>query len=229
MPKLLLPLLIVIGVFPLAMPFDFSSKAPSFLASVRPLAVPIVEVTTTETGTTVAGAFANFCTTSSINEKKHYWLTAAHCVEGEGQKFYVMGEEVQVIVRDVGNDIAIVSTPQASLRGLPLAKKSPVLGDFVQLGGHPLGWPTISLITGTVMNLQVNPFPEKWPHEHMIVQSVVAPGASGSPVVNSRGEIVSVVQIGFAISSPYGEPTFGPVMGGSLFSSLEKYRGYWEM
>jgi len=62
----------------------------------------------------------------------------------------------------------------------------------------------------------------------MIVDMRGAPGNSGSAVVNKRGEIVSVVQIGWGVRDAFGNNLFGPVLGGVPFEVLAKYRSYWE-
>src|SRR3990167_4804021 len=144
----------------LLVPSAPTAGVPKFLESVRPLMVPVVEMAVTEQGVIVDGALQNICTVSSINEKRHYWLTAAHCIEQQDFHYYIMGEEVSIVMRDVANDVAILQTSQVSLKALKLAKKGPEMGDIVQVGGHPFGWLYSILATGQVMHPSLQPWPK---------------------------------------------------------------------
>src|SRR3990167_3347798 len=55
-------------------------------------------------------SFQPICSTTSINSEKHYWLTAAHCVVGKGEKFFILEDKAQPLLIDVPNDLAILNT-----------------------------------------------------------------------------------------------------------------------
>ena len=160
------------------------------------------------------------CTVSSINERKHYWITAHHCVEDRNLTYFIDNDVVTVEMRDVRNDLAILSTATAYAPALKLAKKGPTFGDKVTVAGYPLGFGPL-LTQGFVANPSLQITDEKpYDRPFMFVQAAGAPGNSGSPIVNSHNELVSVLQISFG-------RTFGPIMGGATYEILSKYAEYW--
>lgn len=188
------------------------SASHPLLESVRPLSMAGID---DETGQAV---FGNICTVSSINEKRRLWLTAAHCVEGTEAK-YILGEQILVVMRDVTNDIAVLSTPLASLPALKLAQAGPKVEDRVRVTGHPFGYPYPLVTFGWVSSPYVVLSPELPPF--MLIQVTGAPGNSGSPIVNTKNEIVSVLQISWGRS-------FSPMLGGATFQKLVQYASYWQ-
>jgi S1-C subfamily serine protease len=160
----------------------------------------------------------NICTASSINEEKRLWLTAAHCVDGT-EPVYLLGEGVTMVIQDVKADIAIVSTVTAALPALKLATKGPRVEDRIKVAGYPFGFtqPLITLGTVATPSIVLDP---NYP-AFMLIQAAGAPGNSGSPIVNTKHEIVSVLQIGWG-------RTFSPIMGGATFDVLAGYRLYWQ-
>ena len=225
MPRALLAVVLA-ALFFIAAPSTPDAKTPKLLESVRPLAVlVVVKEHNLETGEVkLRGTSTNICTVSSINTKLRYWLTAAHCVANTERKYYIMGEQVKVIMHDVPNDLAILQTATVTLPALKLAKNEPEVGDRVEVAGHPFGWVFPVFTTGIVSAVKGQPWPESedgWNAYWMFISAPGAPGNSGSSVVNSKGEVISVVQMGFMRS-------FSPVMGGVPWDVLVKYRGYWK-
>lgn len=199
---------------------------PSLLESVRPLQIQVEAVTVTRQQGSVVMLVerlaANICTVSSINEKQRYWLTAAHCVEDMELVYYVAGEKATVVMRDVLNDLAILQTPTQTAPALDLAKKGPEVEDRVTVAGYPFGYPDPFLTLGTVANPSTKFTDEPgFDRPFMLFQVAGAPGSSGSPVVNRKGDLVSVIQIGWGRG-------FSPIMGGVTFDVLERYRSYFE-
>lgn len=167
----------------------------------------------------VSATLANICTVTSINEKQHGWLTAAHCVDDDAPR-YIMGEQVRIVLRDVPNDIAFLQTTRVSAPAVPLAATAPAVKDAVCVVGYPLGFTFQVTTLGTVAALSA-PLDPKGP-PYTLFNVTGARGNSGSPILNSAGEIVSVLQIGFSQFS------FSPMVGGVRFDALAAYRGAWE-
>ena len=164
----------------------------------------------------------NICTVNGINQSKHYWLTAAHCVSDLNTKYYVAGAEAYVVMRDTPNDLAIIRTDALTVPALKLAKKGPLMGDFIAVFGFPFGWLDPIYSPGVVMNAKMQPWPEGengWDAYWMLISAQGAPGNSGSAVLNNKDEIVSVVQIGWGRS--------WSVLGSVPFDLLAQYRSYW--
>ena len=201
----------VLGLL-LVVPSISISAGHPLLESVRPLSMVVVKE---DTGEAFMG---NICTVSSINEKRQLWLTAAHCIEGDEPK-YILGEPIEIIMRDVQNDIAVVKTPLAKLPALKLAQRGPKVEDRVKVSGYPLGYAYPFITTGWVANPFVVLDPRFAPF--MIIQVTGAPGNSGSPIVNADNEIISVLQIGWG-------RLFSPMMGGATFQKLVQYASYWQ-
>src|SRR3990167_7965363 len=219
-------LAILVAAMLLVAPATPSADIPKVLDSVRALAVPIEQIGYSTTDgrvrIVVDGGLTNICTVSSINEQKHYWLTAQHCVDDRTLTYFIDGDQGIVVMRDVLNDLAILHTESATAPELKLAPKGPTYADSIYVAGHPFGWPEPLLTIGTVAS-PVNQFTDEegWDRPFMILQLVGAPGNSGSPVVNTSNEVVSVVQIGWGRS-------FSPIMGGVVYDTLAKYKKYWE-
>lgn len=167
---------------------------------------PIAQVVYAEDGTAY---FANVCTASSINQKEHYWLTAYHCVADEGPH-YIAGQPVTYVMKDVPNDLAIVATPVLAAPALKLASKAPITRDSIMVIGHPWGqiFPVVTIGTVAAEKILIEDT-----GYFMFLQVPSAPGGSGSPVLNEKNEIVSVVQRGTSRS-------WGPVLAGALFEKV---------
>src|SRR3990167_10083731 len=130
--KRLLPLLLTGAIALFSFPSFLSSnvRVSKLAESVRPLQVDSAELSEyllLKTGRRVKleAGLINLCSTSYINKNKHYWLTAAHCLEAD-LTYYIDGQKTSLVLIDVQNDIAILSTPISSVvRPLKLAKNAP--------------------------------------------------------------------------------------------------------
>lgn len=160
--------------------------------------------------------FGNVCTATSINVEKHYWLTAEHCVPLD-EKGYVEGHELTVVMRDPTNDVAIFVVPELTIPALPLSNKAPTFGDEVTVIGHPYGIVDPIIVFGKISN----PAAELYKDEvakFMMFDAMIAPGNSGSAVLNAKNQIISVVQIGWARAFSVG--------GGVPYKILTTYINY---
>ena len=165
----------------------------------------------------------NICTATSINSDKHFWLSAAHCFELDsfGPR-YIGGDVVKLIKIDPLNDIAIVQTERAFAPAMRMAKVAPELGDSLMVVGHPFGINLAILTFGSLAHPGTN-LGDPQGKDYMLYTVVAAPGNSGSAVLNLKGEVISVLQIGFG-------RTFAPMVGGSTFEQLRSVTlGYWQM
>lgn len=205
MKKLLLAVFLatVIAVQPV------STAAPAALKSVRPLAMVSEEMLD----------LRNICTVSSINQTLRYWLTAAHCVEGD-DALYIDGDLVREVYVNEDLDIAVVQTSKVSAPALRLASIRPDYLDRVILIGHPFGWGDAIITEGKVANPSTLPPSGIGPDRKvMIVAAVGAPGNSGSAVLNARGEVIGVLQFGWGRS-------FEPMFGAARLEDLQLVKQY---
>ncbi len=130
------------------------------------------------------------CTSFSINERKHYYLTAAHCF---GNTLLVNKQPATVIFRDEVKDVMVLQVPSLKLKAL-----RPALG--VQTGedvgayGYAYGWEFSFLKTGVVASPPVVQLQMFGLRPITLFSFPFIGGMSGGPVVNSDGLVVSVIQ-----------------------------------
>jgi S1-C subfamily serine protease len=173
----------------------------------------------------------NGCTVTSINEGQRYWLTAAHCVdpsEDEGPTIRaIRGEVITPVVVDTKQDIAIVQTGRGA-PALKLAMHPPTVplpgakprDSEVFVLGYPFGLPFLVNVRGQAAAL-AGVLGDDDPKPYALFNLTGAPGNSGSAILNSKGEVVSVLQVGWGRS-------WSPIVGGAVFAELDKYRRYFE-
>ena len=203
------------------LPFSLSatSPLPKVAESVKPL--QIRSLVLSEDATSAELTFRNICTVTSINQKLHLWLTAAHCVASEEDPFAISFEDFTIggftaTVRrvDFSNDLAVLHTKDFFLPALKVATKAPTYGDTMVIWGHPFGAPDLVYVRGFVAAPVFNIFDKQF----LLFSAPIAPGNSGSAVLNARNEVVSVAQVVFAYF-----PAFEPVGGGAPFSVLKEF------
>lgn len=136
---------------------------------------------------------APYCTAFSINADRGYWMTARHCApKGSGETVGLMKQPALTIYSDPAYDIAVVSSLSRS-PALHMAATAPEEGDWVFSSGYgPRGVNEhLAFRRGFVL------FPElQWQsdrNQHMVAALLSAPGDSGSPLVNTAGELVGVL------------------------------------
>ncbi len=137
---------------------------------------------------------SNHCTISSINEKQGYWLTAAHCVDGEPKLYEINGHRAWVIKKNPVLDLAILVTVDWTVPALKLSKDAPKPGDDIGMWGHPLGWDSLMFFKGYVANPS---FTEPGVVEGVpaaLYGLIAAPGNSGSAVLNKHDEMIGCLQ-----------------------------------
>lgn len=181
--------------------------APGYLAAIRPVQY------LGEGGQSLR----NGCTASSINRDEHLWITAFHCV-AEGEMF-IQASPAFLVEGDKTTDIAVISVPNYTAGGqIPLATVGPKWLEHIIIAGHPFGYEDIFVTQGWVAN------PKAFVDgiegvAFMVFNVAAAPGNSGSPVLNLKGEMVSILQIGWSRD-------FSPVSAGAPFANLEWYKRY---
>lgn len=137
--------------------------------------------------------------------KPGYIITANHVVAGE-DSVRVQREDgttifnAKVLWHDPTHDLAAVAIPVEWSNGTsPLAcSYKPKAGDHVEAVGNPMGAlfvHTWGRIAGTQQSVEgmfaKDAILKNWP-EVYLAQIVIAPGNSGGPLFNERGEVVGI-------------------------------------
>ncbi len=157
----------------------------------------------------VRGAIANVdvvgCESGSqgtaflVDEQTAY--TAWHVVEDAAQIALTFDEErveATVIGHNPERDVAVLrlAEPIQGATLLPIAAEQPRVGEEVAAIGHPRGLPlamTVGRVTSMNGDFDFSGTGEDIVENLIQTDSVVAPGSSGGPLVNQRGEAIGVV------------------------------------
>lgn len=156
------------------------ARKASMEQSVRPLQTP-----------SDSGQLVSFCTAFSISEKEGLWATARHCA--------VFAEEMQLTV-SIGGSWAIVvyESPTDDMALFQSGTKAPVLtlsgqepqvGDPITIEGFPYGLFRLIESKGHMAARQE-------PTDNGVsdvLDIAVAPGSSGSPVLNKDGNVIGIL------------------------------------
>lgn len=182
---------------------SISAAAPKILSSITPLQFSASD-----------DSLQNYCTAGKINGEKGLWLTAAHCVDDH---MYMQGKPVFVIDVNEAKDLAVVMSPTAVGTPLQLADRPSDWGGRVETAGYSFGYPKPFYFTGNVAHPGFV-FPGE-DQEFVLYDMPVAGGQSGSPILNNKGKLVGVMQVGFRAE------TFGVVSGGAPFRYVKEFAG----
>lgn len=207
----------------------FSAPKPRVLLSVRPLfgEVPVRPENPFEAldpDAEVKYEIRKICSASSINQAEHLFLTAAHCVSIGDETLeemntldphprFIDGHQASVLKLSGEFDLAILKVEGTNVPALTMQTHDVVFGQKIMIPGFPFDWTEPTIFRGFVANPGFE-FPDSG-KPYMLFDMAAAPGNSGSAVVNARGELVSVLQIGWGRG-------FAPVSGGATYAQMVK-------
>ncbi len=125
----------------------------------------------------------------------HTLITNRHVVEdtSELQVTTYDGRTIAVTAASVAAvaDLAIITTEESIGAGAVLAQEDPVEGDAITVVGYPNGG-QLTTVSGVVLGATGDPLGAAL-GTVLATTAPVAPGSSGSPVLNERGEVVGVI------------------------------------
>jgi serine protease Do len=128
------------------------------------------------------------CSGVVVNADAGYVLTAAHCIQTEGEFNYtVAGRHADVVRYNRVLDLAVLSvklpkgTPQVKV-----AVVAPKTGAAVAVVGYGFGSAELAIQSGIVANAR------ETASERMLVDANLLPGDSGGAIVNEAGELVGI-------------------------------------
>lgn len=115
-------------------------------------------------------------------------LTASHCASEmtRGGQVMVAGKYAHLVKIDYTNDVARLFIPNHGLKPLKIAS-SVDQGDEIWIVGYPLGVGAPIITHGWVGG---------WYKQFIVVSAAATGGNSGSPILNDRNEVVSMLVAG---------------------------------
>lgn len=131
------------------------------------------------------------CTGWSINEKKGYVVTAAHCL---GQYMFADGKHATIVYVNQKADMMVL---QSDVHKPSLVPYDGTIekGDSLLAVGYGEGFdkPLAEVCKVASPDQEVN---DIMPGEHFLIAACpYVPGMSGGPVVNQDGKLISIVQM----------------------------------
>lgn len=161
--------------------------AADWVLLARSLRDSIVEIASTQ------GACTGFVIHSKAkagNEDVDYILTAAHC---DGPELVADLRPTKVKAKDIKNDLMVLEVSDLDRPALRLANTDASIGEEVASYGYgyALDQPFFRVAHISAKNVNIG--------AQVLYHSIDAsfiPGQSGGPVVNDRGEVTMIVQLG---------------------------------
>lgn len=136
------------------------------------------------------------CSGFVIDNERDFVLTAAHC-SAKGEDLYVDLAPAKIRAKDTKNDLMVLEVEGIDRPAMKLANKDPKVGmEVASLGwGYGLNEPLFRLahVSAVGINLRESGDP------YIAIDATFVPGQSGGPVVNEKGEVLMLVQMGTEI------------------------------
>ena len=165
----------------------FAQADVDWVALARIVRASIVEIASD------GGACTGFVINSEVKKEKQdvdYILTAAHC---EGTNLLADLKPAAVKAKDFKNDLMVLEIDNTDRPSLKLAKVDAKVGEEVASYGYgyALDQPLFRMAHVSAKDINIG---ERV--QYQAIDSTFVPGQSGGPVVNRKGEVVLVVQLG---------------------------------
>jgi S1-C subfamily serine protease len=142
------------------------------------------------------------CTAFSVDQARGRFITAGHCATGAVTLGGITFAEID---RDADADLVLLQTNRGSLPALKLGS-APRTGDATIAVGYPLKSPR-PMVLPSMYQGQFDAWDDG--HDFAIFSGNSMPGMSGGPIVNLRGDVVSVVLGGGNPSQAFQNVGFG--------------------
>lgn len=133
---------------------------------------------------------------AAVNKDKEsvdYILTAAHC---DGDSLYADQATAKVVAKDTKKDLLVLEVPDLNRPALVIAQHNPKTGDEVASLGYGWGLERPMFRTAHVSDDKTYIPEDGIGGPLIVIDAQYVPGQSGGPVVNTAGEVVSIVQRG---------------------------------
>lgn len=188
-----------------------TAKSPEILHSIAP-------VTMNPHPDSVAG-----CTATFIGTARKLWLTAGHCIGPIHAFYFVDRHPTQVLAQDVHRDLALLMAIDEYVVPSVEFGERPSVGDQLKVAGFPLSSRSPFYFEGILNNERYSPAMSEGVG-YSFVDVRVGQGMSGGPVIDGKGKLVGVVQIGTCTTPGMFCELTGISPWSELKSFLQKYR-----
>ena len=146
------------------------------------------------------------CTAWTIDSKRYFVLSAAHCYQEVSGVSVVLVDNVpaRLVAKDTKKDLLVLQVPGLDRPALKLAKSNPKIGDVVASYGFGLALERpLFRVTHISDDKLYVPF-EGIGGPFIITDSNFVGGQSGAPVVDLNGDVVMIVQMGSSVGFGLG-------------------------
>lgn len=130
------------------------------------------------------------CSGFVIDNERNYVLTAAHC---DGKDLYADSTPAKIKSKDRKSDLMVLYVEDLNRPALALATIQAQIGEAVGSLGYGWGLQSPMFRLGHVSDTDAE-VPDLEGGPFVLIDAAFVPGQSGCPVVNSKGEVVSIVQ-----------------------------------
>ncbi len=138
------------------------------------------------------GACTGFVVNSNVKGDKDYVLTAAHC-HTPGQEIFADSASARVVMKDLKKDLMILEVDDLDRPAVTISKTNPQQGEELGSFGHGYGLEEPMFRHAYVSNPAII-LPEVEGGPLVMIDAGYVNGQSGGPCINSKGEVVSIVQ-----------------------------------
>jgi S1-C subfamily serine protease len=138
------------------------------------------------------GACTGFVVNANAKGGKDYVLTAAHCHEA-GKEIFADSSTARVIFKDLKKDLLILEVDDLDRPAVTFAPANPQQGEEVGSFGHGYGYEQAQFRHAYVSHAAIT-IPEIEGGPVVMIDAGYVNGQSGGPCINSKGEVVSIVQ-----------------------------------
>lgn len=146
------------------------------------------------------------CTAFSINEKAHFFMSAAHCASVNGVFESATHARLEPVWYSEEMDVMVLMGSELSRPALKAAKSDPVVGNDIMAVGYGWGFDKPLFRAGHVSQMYLGLYDLFPGQEFLVTDFVIIPGMSGGPIVNTKSEVVSVNQLGDSSTIGLGRP-----------------------
>jgi S1-C subfamily serine protease len=138
------------------------------------------------------GHCTGFVIHADAKNGKDYVLTAAHC-HTSGKELYADSATARILFKDGKKDLMILEVDDLQRPAVTLSQKDPVQAEDVGSFGHGYGLEQPMFRIAHVSHARID-LPDVEGGPFVMIDAGYVSGMSGGPVINAKGEVVSIVQ-----------------------------------